>query len=97
LLSLRDIILSYHPQISETWKFRDPFFNYGKKMLCYLSIDRHTRVPYVGMVEGRYLDHSALESGGRKRIKVLSINPTKDIPIDTMEEVLEQAVPLYRL
>ena len=97
LLTLREIILSYDPQIRETWKYQTPFFLFDSKMLCYLSIDRRARVPYVGLVEGRYLNHPALESGGRKRIKVLSVNPTEDIPLDTVKEVLEQAVTLYHL
>ena len=42
LLALRGTTLSYHPQISEIWKYRTPFFYYGKKMLCYLSVDRRT-------------------------------------------------------
>jgi len=96
LLTLREIILGYNPQIRETWKYQTPFFLFDGKMLCYLSVDRRIRLPYVGMVEGRYLDHPALESGGRKRIKVLSVNPTEDLPIDTLEEVLEQAIALYR-
>jgi hypothetical protein len=96
LLTLRKIILSYDAQIRETWKYQTPFFLFDGKMLCYLSVDRSTRVPYVGLVEGRYLDHPCLESGGRKQIKVLAVNPTEDIPIDTMQEVLEQAVALYR-
>lgn len=96
LLTLREIILSYDPQIRETWKYQTPFFLLSDKMLCYLSVDRPTHVPYLGLVEGRYLGHPALESGGRKRIKVLSVNPTEDIPIDTLEEVLEQAIALYR-
>lgn len=95
LLTLREIILGYDTRISETWKFQTPFFLFGEKMLCYLSIDRRTKTPYIGMVEGRYLNHPALESGGRKRIKVLAVNPTEDIPIDTVQEVLEQAIALY--
>jgi len=88
------MILGYDPQIRETWKYQTPFFLFDAKMLCYLSVDRHTQLPYVGMVEGHYLDHPALESGGRKRIKVLMVNPTEDIPIGTMQEVLEQAIAL---
>ncbi|MEO0334019.1 MAG: DUF1801 domain-containing protein, partial [Bacteroidota bacterium] len=50
LLTLRKILLSYAPQIRETWKYRTPFFVYDEKMLCYLSVDRSTRTPYIGMV-----------------------------------------------
>lgn len=96
LLTLREIILNYDWQIRETWKFRTPFFLYGEKMLCYLSIDRRARLPYLGMVEGRYLDHPALKSDGRKRIKVLTVNPRKDIPVSTLKEILEQAVSNYQ-
>ncbi|WKN44774.1 DUF1801 domain-containing protein [Tunicatimonas pelagia] len=91
LLTLREIILNYDSQISEVWKYQTPFFFLSGKMLCYLSVDRRSRQPYVGMVEGRYLDHPALESGGRKRIKVLTVNPRKDIPISTLREILGQA------
>ncbi|MEM9832461.1 MAG: DUF1801 domain-containing protein [Bacteroidota bacterium] len=95
LLTLREIILSYDPRIRETWKYQTPFFLFDSKMLCYLLVDRRTRLPYVSMVEGRYLNHPALESGGRKRIKMLTINPEADIPIDTVRQILEEAVQLY--
>ena len=95
LQALRNIILGYDSRISETWKYQTPFFLLDKKMLCYLSVDRRTRLPYIGWVEGRSMNHPALESGGRKRVKVFAVNPKKDIPISQLEQILQQAIRVY--
>lgn len=47
-------------------------------------------------VEGKYLDHPALETGKRTRMKIFRINPNKDLPIQTIEWLLRNALDLYR-
>lgn len=95
LLALRSIILAHSPHISETQKWEMPCFCYKNKMFCYLWTDKKTGEPYILMVEGRYLDHPLLEAGTRSRMKILRVNPDKDIPIDTIKLLLTKATDLY--
>ncbi|MCM5528434.1 DUF1801 domain-containing protein [Parasegetibacter sp. NRK P23] len=96
LLALREIILTLAPNITETRKWGMPCFCYKKKMFCYLWTDKKTDEPYILMVEGKYLEHPALEKGSRSRMKILRINPNKDLPIKTIEEIFQKALDLYK-
>ena len=48
------------------------------------------------MVEGKYLDHPELEMGDRTKMKILRIDPNKDLPINTIESILQKAIDLYK-
>ena len=95
-LALRDIILKQDEQVTETRKYGMPCFCYKKKMFCYLWTDKKTQEPYLLMVEGKRLDHPALESGNRARMKILRIDPHADLPLETITTILNQALDLYR-
>ena len=96
LLALRSIILGRDSDITETRKYGMPCFCYKNKMFSYLWVDKKTDEPYILMVEGKHLDHLALEIGNRKRMKILRVNPNKDLPIDTIRDILDQALELYK-
>lgn len=96
LLALRDIILKQDQHITATVKYGMPCFCYKNKMFCYLWIDKKTTEPYILFVEGSHLNHPKLESGNRKRMKTFSVNPNEDIPIKTIEKLLNTALDLYR-
>ncbi|MCD7938311.1 MAG: DUF1801 domain-containing protein [Tannerellaceae bacterium] len=96
LLALRSIILAYDEQLSETMKYGMPCFLYKKNIFCYLWTDRKTDAPYILMTEGNYLTHPELEQGSRARMKILRIDPDKDIPVETIREVFREAIELYR-
>ncbi len=96
LLALRSIILQQDENITETRKWGMPCFCYKKKMFCYLWTDKKTDEPYLLMVEGKYLNHPKLEQGTRSRMKIFRINPNADIPIDTVNALLDEALDLYR-
>lgn len=96
LLALRDIILEQDKAVNETLKYGMPCFCYGKKMFCYLWVDKKTNEPYLLMVEGKHLQHPQLESGNRARMKVLKINPNKDLPLAVIKSILNEALDLYR-
>jgi hypothetical protein len=95
-LALRAIILEQDEAVSETKKYGMPCFYYKGKMFCYLWMDKKTAEPYLLMVEGAYLEHSRLEAGIRKRMKILRVNPNKDLEVTLIEEVLKDALDLYR-
>lgn len=96
LLALRSLILGQNPDITETRKYGMPCFCYKKKGFCYLWTDKKTDQPYILMVEGKYLDHPELEEGDRSRMKIFRVNPEKDLPIETIEILLQKALDLYR-
>ncbi len=73
-----------------------PCFCYKKKMFCYLWTDKKSNEPYVLMVEGKRLHHPGLEEGSRSRMKIFRINPNEDLPIETIESILNDALDLYR-
>ena len=96
LLALRDIVLSLDADITAEWKYNMPFFYYKGKMFCYLWIHKKTQRPFLGMVEGKHLHHPDLTFEDRARIKIMIFNPEKDLPVDTIRFILNEAIDLYR-
>ena len=96
LMALRSIILKQDRGITFAWRYRMPFFYFKGKMFCYLWVDRKTRQPYLGIVEGRRIKHPALVAGNRTRMKVLYIDPLRDLPLQTIEHILQQAMKFYK-
>lgn len=96
LLTLRDIILDEDTNITETKKYGMPCFCYKNKMFAYLWIDKKIHEPYILFVEGNYLNFPELETGSRSRMKILRINPAKDLPLETINKILNKALDLYR-
>ncbi len=96
LLALRRIILEQDPAITETRKWGMPCFCYHQKMFCYLWTDKKTGDPYILMVEGKYLDHPQLVQGERSRMKIFRVDPGQDLPVESIELILKDALDLYR-
>ena len=96
LLTLRDFILKQDDNVTETTKYGMPCFCYKNKMFAYLWVDKKTEEPYILFVEGNHLEHPQLETGNRSRMKILRVNANKDIPIKTIESLLNDALDLYR-
>jgi hypothetical protein len=92
LLALRSIILKHDKEITESWKYRMPFFCYRGKMFCYLWIQRKDGRPYLGIVDGKTIDHPKLQQGKRARMKILLVDPGKDLPIRTIKTILNAAL-----
>ena len=96
LLALRAIIMQQDEAVTETKKYGAPCFCYKGKMFCYLWVDKKTTEPYLLMVEGRHLNQARLEKGTRKRMKILRINPREDLEVTLIENILKDALDLYR-
>ena len=96
LLSLRDVILRSNPDITEAWKYRMPFFYFRKKMYCYLWVHKKTALPYLGIVEGRKISHPRLVQEKRSRMKIMFIDPTKDLPVRIILSILKNAASFYK-
>lgn len=96
LLALRRLILEQDSNITETQKWGMPCFCFKKKMFCYLWADKKTNEPYILFVEGKHLEHPNLEMGDRSRMKIFRVHPNKDLPINTIELLLNKALDLYK-
>ena len=95
LLFLRNYILNYDKNITEAWKYGMPFFCYKGKMLCYLWVHKKNRMPYLGIVKGKQIDHPELIIEDRSKMKIMLFDPAKDIPVETIDYILEEAISLY--
>ena len=54
------------------------------------------QLPYIGIVEGKKFDHPDLIIEKRSRMKIMLFDPNKDLPIKTIEAILQQAINLYK-
>jgi hypothetical protein len=95
-LALSDIILLQDKEVTTTLKYGMPFFCYKGKMFCYFWINKKDQQPYIGFVEGKWINHPDLVSEKRARIKIMNIDAGKDLPITAIESVLQQALSLYK-
>lgn len=95
-LALREIILAQDQDITNELKYGMPFFCYRGKMFCYLWVHKKYGQPYLGIVEGKHFEQEFLLQEKRSRMKIMLLNPDKDLPIDTIKEILTQALHLYK-
>jgi len=96
LLFLRGHILNFDKNITEAWKYKMPFYCYKGKMFCYLWTHKKNGLPYIGIVEGRKIDHPLLIQEARARMRILLVDPTSDLPIEAIDEVLKIALAFYK-
>lgn len=92
-LFLRQFILDSSNLIEEKWKYKLPFFYYKNKPLCYIYSDKISM--YISFMRGKYINHSALVSDGRKYVKLYRIDPTEDIDTKELQAIIEQLFVLY--
>ncbi|MDG1260233.1 MAG: DUF1801 domain-containing protein [Flavobacteriales bacterium] len=92
LWAMRTVLLEISEEVTETTKYGMPCFCFNGKAFCYLWTDKKTKAPYFLLVEGMQMAHPALEAGERKRMKTLPVDPKKDLPMDVILEVLNEAL-----
>lgn len=96
LLALKDIILSQDAEITNVLKYGMSFFCYKQKMFCYLWVHKKHKQPYLGIVEGKRIEHPELIIEKRSRMKIILFDPNKDLPLETIESILKEALDLYK-
>lgn len=96
LLALRQIIISQDKEVTNTWKYGMPFFCYKGKMFCYLWFHKKYKQPYIGIVEGNRFDELFLIQEKRSRMKIMLLDPNEDLPLTTINNLLQKALNLYR-
>lgn len=95
LLALKSIIIEYNSDFEPRWYYRLPCFMYKNQIFCYLWIDKKSQWPYIAIGKGVKIDHPDLIQGNRTFVKLLMIDPNKDIPVSTIHEVFNRAMELY--
>ena len=86
---LREHILKQDKAITEAWK-------YGMPMFCYLWVHKKYKQPYLGIVEGNKIHHPDLLVEKRARMKILLLDPLKDIPVKKINGILKEVLALYK-
>lgn len=95
LLFLRKFILDHSDKITESRKFNTPFYYFNKKWLAFISYHPKTKVIYIAFVNGYLIDHPKLVSEGRKKQKVIYIDPEKDVDVKSLKTILKEVCKLY--
>jgi len=92
---LRVHILKLDENISEVWRYGMPFYCYNKKRFCYLWTHKKYQQPYLGIVDGKRMNHPDLIAEKRSRMKIFLIDPGEDIPIKKIDSILKEAISFY--
>src|SRR5690242_9799010 len=93
---LRGHTLDFDAGITEAWKYGMPFFIYKKKMFCYLWTHKKFKQPYIGFVEGDYIDDGGLLREKRARMAILLLDAAKDLPVRRIDALLRKAIRFYK-
>lgn len=96
LLYLRQYLLESDEDITEAWKYRLPMFLYNGKMLCYFWFDKQNKMPYIGLMKGKFLNHPKLDQGNRKTVKAYHINPNEDLYIEEIQGLILESKKYFR-
>lgn len=96
LQTLREYILRFDKNITETWKYKMPFYCYNGKRFCYLWVHKKFKQPYIGIVEGKKINHPQLLLEKRARMKILLLDQHKDMPVNTIRKILKETINLYK-
>ena len=96
LLYLRTFLLEFSEKMSEKRSNNTPFYYYNKKSIGFISYDPKTKEIYFSFTNGHKLKHPKLVSEGRKKMKIFRIDPTKDIDVKNLKQVLEAAISIYK-
>ncbi|NML22031.1 DUF1801 domain-containing protein [Pseudoflavitalea sp. G-6-1-2] len=94
LLALRSIILQQHVSVTAIWSYGMPTYCFKGKRFCYLWVHKKLKQPYIGIIDGNKMEHPALLQESRSRMKILLIDPEKDLPVKTINAILKKAISL---
>lgn len=96
LLAMRQLLLNYDDNLTEDWKYGMPFYCYRGKMMCYLWVHKKLHKPYLGIVAGSVVNDQELLQEKRARMKILLVDPDKDIPVKKIKAILKELVAFYK-
>lgn len=101
LLFLRQLVLSQDDAVREVWRYKMPFYcivedDKNLHRFCYLWVDKKTMRPYIGIVDGKLITHPDLVREERSRMKVFYVDPVQDLPVASINQILQEAIWLIK-
>ncbi len=89
---LNDLMMS-NPEIIQKIRYKVPFY-YRKSWICYLNPNKKTGAVEMVFLRGNELsnEQGLLEAKGRKQVRGVTFSTITDIPIDTLIEVIQEAI-----
>ena len=93
---LRTHILKQDAAVTEAWQYGMPFYCYKGKRFCYLWVHKKYGQPYIGIVDGKKVDHPDLLVEKRARMKILLLDAGKNMPVSKINLILKEVLKLYR-
>ena len=72
------------------------FYTFDGKMLCYLWTNKKTGWLYIGFVNGNKIEHPLLIIEKRARMSILLLDPCNDVPLETVKELLANAIKIKK-
>jgi len=93
---LRSFILEYDKEITESLNYGMPFYFYKGKRVCYVWVHKKFRQPYLGIVDGNRIAHPDLLQEKRARMKILLIDPERDMPVAKLRSILKAVLHLKK-
>lgn len=96
----REVMLYFHDLLENNYgllakiTFKNPCY-YGNSWICYLKPLKSGKVE-LAFMRGNELsnDQGILKSNGRKQLRSIEISELKEIPLDAVEEILNEAILL---
>ncbi len=89
---LNDLMMS-NPEIIQKIRYKVPFY-YRKSWICYLNPNKKTGGVEMVFLRGNELsnEQGLLEAKGRKQVRGVTFSKITDIPVDTLVEVIQEAI-----
>ena len=80
--------------LTEKMRFKIPFY-YGKSWICYMNPTNNKTIEFA-FVRGNELsnEQGLLDSKGRKQVYSVEFKQVKDIPQQTINEIIQEAILL---
>lgn len=94
-IAMRYFVLQPDFELTEHFKYRTAFYYYQGKPFCYFHKDAKTLEPYIGIARGHLVEDPLLHQGNRKKMKVVKIPVTEDLPVVELSHLFHRLKALY--
>ncbi len=81
--------------LEEQYKYMTAMYYFKDKPFCYMSVRTKDKKLYLGFWKGHAMKHPKLLREGRKLFSAFYIDPQKDLPVKTLNEIVKKAKKLY--
>lgn len=95
MIAMRYFVLQPEFELTEHFKYRTAFYYYHGKPFCYFHKDAKTLEPYIGIARGHLVNDPILYQGNRKKMKVVKIPVSDDLPVSELTNLFFRLQALY--